>query len=121
MDRYSNFLFLISVLILILFVCKEKKNNIKNKLYDINGRNINLNINNDYKNKSNEILDLKKTTSKKQDKDTKKIKIKKNVNKNNKDIIDICTKLEKCSIEEISKYLIKQGKKKSFPDITLRR
>ena len=64
---------------------------------------------------------LKKTTGKKQDKDTQKIKIKKNVNKNNKDIVDICTKLEKCSIEEISKYLIKQGKKKSFPDITLRR
>ena len=63
----------------------------------------------------------KKMTHKKKDKDIKKPKIKKNVNKNNKDIVDICTKLEKCSIEEISKYLIKQGKKKSFPDITSRR
>ena len=63
----------------------------------------------------------KKMTHKKKDEDIKKPKIKKNVNKNNKDIVDICTKLEKCSIEEISKYLIKQGKKKSFPDITSRR
>ena len=46
---------------------------------------------------------------------------KKSVNKNNSNVVDICTKLEKCSIEEISKYLIKQGKKKSFPDITSRR
>ena len=43
------------------------------------------------------------------------------MNKNNSNVVDICTKLEKCSIEEISKYLIKQGKKKSFPDITSRR
>ena len=78
-------------------------------------------IKREIKKKKKVSKDLKKTTIKKQDKDTKKIKIKKNVNKNNKDIVDICTKLEKCSIEEISKYLIKQGKKKSFPDITLRR
>ena len=41
------------------------------------------------------------------------------VNKNNK-TFDVCTILEKCSIDEISKYLIKLGKKKNFPDITLR-
>ena len=63
----------------------------------------------------------KKITRKKQDKDIKDLKIKKSVNKNNSNVVDICTKLEKCSIEEISKYLIKQGKKKSFPDITSRR
>jgi len=28
--------------------------------------------------------------------------------------------IEKCNIEEISKYLVKQGKNKKFPDITLR-
>ena len=33
---------------------------------------------------------------------------------------DICKILENCSIEEISKYLIKNSKKKDFPDITLR-
>ena len=41
------------------------------------------------------------------------------VNKNNK-IIDVCTILDKCNIDEISKYLIKLGKKKNFPDITKR-
>lgn len=35
-------------------------------------------------------------------------------------IIDICTILEKCSIDEISKFLIKEGKKRKFPDLTLR-
>ncbi len=63
----------------------------------------------------------KKITRKKQNKDIKDLKIKKSVNKNNNNVVDICTKLEKCSIDEISKYLIKQGKKKSFPDITSRR
>ena len=44
----------------------------------------------------------------------------KNVNKNNTNIVDVCTILEKCSIEEISKLLLEQGKKKKFPDITIR-
>jgi len=37
-----------------------------------------------------------------------------------KDTVDVCTILEKCSIDEISKYLLKQGKDKDFPDITTR-
>ena len=48
------------------------------------------------------------------------VKTKKIVNKPSKKIIDICTILEKCSIDEISKYLVKQGKEKKFPDITIR-
>ena len=36
------------------------------------------------------------------------------------DVVDICTIIKKCNIEEISKYLIKQGEKKDFPDITKR-
>ena len=48
------------------------------------------------------------------------LKKKKIVNKPNKQIADICTILEKCSIDEISEYLIKQGKNKRFPDITKR-
>ena len=43
-----------------------------------------------------------------------------NVNKKQKDVVDICTIIKKCSIEEISKYLLKEGKKKNFPDITLK-
>ena len=40
-----------------------------------------------------------------------------NVNKN-KDVFDVCSILDKCNIDEISKYLLDQGKKKDFPDIT---
>ena len=42
------------------------------------------------------------------------------MNKKRKNVVDVCTILEKCSIDEISKYLLKQGKKKDFPDITAR-
>ena len=42
------------------------------------------------------------------------------VNKSRKDIADVCSLLEKCTIDEISKYLLKQGKKREFPDITKR-
>ena len=41
------------------------------------------------------------------------------IKKNN--IVDICTILEKCSIDEISKYILKKGKTKDFPDITIRK
>ena len=43
-----------------------------------------------------------------------------NTNKRRKDIVDVCTIIKECSIDEISKYLLKQGKKKDFPDITTR-
>ena len=33
---------------------------------------------------------------------------------------DVCKTIDKCTIEEISKYLIRQGKKNKFPDITIR-
>ena len=46
--------------------------------------------------------------------------IQKNINRNYNDVVDVCTILQKCSIDEISKYLIEQGKKKKFPDITIR-
>ena len=49
---------------------------------------------------------------------------KKIVNKNNKKAIsksvDICEFLKECTIDEISKYLIKKGNKNNFPDITTR-
>ena len=37
-----------------------------------------------------------------------------------KKIDDICIILEKCNIDEITKYLVKQGKKKNYPDIANR-
>lgn len=43
-----------------------------------------------------------------------------NVNKKKKELVDVCTILEECSIDKISKYLLNQGKNKSFPDITTR-
>ncbi len=52
-----------------------------------------------------------------------KKRLNRNINKvfrNSSDNIDVCTILEKCNIEEISKYLIKLGKYKKFPDITIR-
>jgi hypothetical protein len=45
----------------------------------------------------------------------------KNVNKKNINVVDVCTILKKCSIDEISRYLIEKGKDKNFPDITLRK
>ena len=51
---------------------------------------------------------------------TQNYKIKKNDVYKKANIIDVCSILEKCSIEEISKYLLEQGKKKGFPDITKR-
>ncbi len=45
--------------------------------------------------------------------------IKDDKNKNKKvKIVDICSLIEKCNIDEISKFLLKN--KKSFPDITIR-
>ena len=76
-----------------------------------------------------EVKEIKKKVKTKENKYTKKIILKdkkrgkntffkKNNSKNN--IVDICTIINKCTIDEISKYLIKTGKKKDFPDITLR-
>ena len=45
---------------------------------------------------------------------------KKKTNVSTKNIVDVCTIIEKCSIDEISKYLLGQSKKKRFPDITIR-
>ena len=62
-----------------------------------------------------------KVTSKENSKVTKKTMIdSKILKKGREDIIDVCTILERCNIEEISKYLIKEGKNKKFPNITLR-
>ena len=36
------------------------------------------------------------------------------------EIVDVCTLIKKCSIDEISKFLIKEGIGKKFPDLTLR-
>ena len=50
----------------------------------------------------------------------KKKVLKVNINQKNIDAVDVCSILEKCNIDEITKYLLEQGKKKDFPDITKR-
>ena len=66
----------------------------------------------------NAISELLEKKDKNQDKNNSfvnKTIINKKIN-----IVDVCTILEKCNIDEISKYLIKEGKKRDFPDITRR-
>ena len=73
-------------------------------------------IKQDIKNKNKERKISRKTTTKKEKKLTKTI----NVNKKKNKLVDVCTKIEKCNIDEISKYILKEGKKKDFPDMTIR-
>ena len=73
--------------------------------------------------KNDQALIVTSTSQERKEKKiTKKINDKKfNLrNENQKDVFDICTKIENCNIEEISKYLIKLGKNKKFPKITTR-
>ena len=64
---------------------------------------------------------LKKIKKKKLNNDNikkkREIDVQKNVSNQN---IDVCKIIEKCNIEEISKYLIKEGKNKSFPNIAVK-
>ena len=82
-----------------------------------------------------EVIDIKETIKKNNDKKKEKKDIqkkvlkknevknkivKKSVNKKQEDIVDVCTILDKCNIEEISKYLLKKGREKGYPDLTKR-
>ena len=66
-------------------------------------------------NKKDETKSLKTKKIKK-----KITKVNNSVSKLNQSNLDVCTILETCSIDEISKYLLKQGMTKGFPDITAR-
>ena len=69
--------------------------------------------------KENEFVN-KETSKQKKLKYKKEKVISSNVNKRRNDVVDVCTILEKCSIDEISKYLLDDGRNKKFPDITTR-
>ncbi len=71
------------------------------------------------KQKKNKKLEKEKIEKSSKFKDVDVKKKAKYVNKNSKDLVDVCTVLEKCNIEEISKYLIKKGKNKDYPNISL--
>ena len=98
---------------------KKEINEIKKNLKDKKKNKTNNQV--AIKNKDNIKDETKSKTRSKKDNNKKNINIiQKNVNKKNKDVLDVCTILEKCSIDEISKYLLEQGNKKDFPDITSR-
>ena len=69
--------------------------------------------------KENEFVN-KEISKQKKPKNQKETITKSNVNKKRKDVVDVCTIIKKCSIDEISKYLLDAGKNKKFPDITTR-
>ncbi len=104
----------------------QKKDNTENKIKDLTLNEINT-IKTEVKKKekqkklSNKVKKnrnlSKNNRIEKKNKENKEIK---NINKNKMVVEDVCTIIEKCSIDEISKYLIKEGKKKKFPDITIR-
>ena len=81
---------------------KKKKKNIFKKLVD------------------KKIRKEKKISEKSREFKESKLSIKNNVYKKKNEVVDICKIIEKCSIDEISKYLLEKGKKKKFPDITIR-
>ena len=89
----------------------EEKKNIRNKIKQKNKKITKKEI---YKKKSekNYLKEVKSINNKK--------KIQKNVNKVKNEIEDVCSLIKVCNIDEISKYLLKMGKKKDYPDITKR-
>ena len=46
--------------------------------------------------------------------------IKTKLNREKREVEDVCSVIKECNIEEISKFLLKKGMKKNFPDITKR-
>ena len=88
---------------------KRKENKITKKSTSKSKGKINLKV----KNNNEKIKSLNEETIEKNIK-------KKNINESGIQVVDVCTILKKCSIEEISKFLLEQGKKKKFPDITIR-
>lgn len=61
----------------------------------------------------------KKSSLKSKINDKDEIKDSKNhVNKKKIDIVDVCTLIKKCSIDNVSKFILMQAKEKDFPDIT---
>jgi hypothetical protein len=91
----------------------DKNKKIKKKIKNVKDKNKKV------KEKNNNLAKLKTKQPSKKSKKNVIIK-QKSVNKTSGEVVDICTILEKCSIDEISKYLIKKGKEKDFPDISVK-
>ena len=108
-----------------------KKNETNNELKTLSKKEIeNIKKNIKKQNKKKKIA--KKIIKKNDDINEKKLKkiqkkenkksyvLKNNVDKRQKEVVDVCTIIKKCNIEEITKYLLNEGKNKEFPDITKR-
>ena len=96
----------------------EQIKNIKKKLKK-NKKNNKIAKKNTYnkKNKSKKIT-IKNVRPESLNKD--KIKLNDNNIKEHLKVVDVCSIIDKCNIDEISKFLLNQAKKKKFPDITVR-
>ena len=79
-------------------------------------KNIKKKLKKNKKNKSKKIT-RKKVRQESLNKD--KIKLNNNI-KDQLKVVDVCSIIDKCDIDEISKFLLNQAKKKKFPDITVR-
>ena len=100
----------------------SKKNKFNKEIKDLSQTEIN-NIKKEIKSrKKKKTISNTKTTSDKANviyvKDTNKTSLLNTDIKQKINTYDVCKKISKCNIEEIAKYLIKQGKNKKFPDIT---
>ena len=69
--------------------------------------------------KNDDIIEKKAKKIQKKE-NNKTYVLKNNVDKRKKEVVDVCTIIKKCNIEEITKYLLNEGKNKKFPDITKR-
>ena len=94
---------------------QKRKINISKKIKKLSSKEI-KEIKKRIKRKENNKLAKKEINLKK----TQNLKKKIGKSSENYERIDVCELIDECSIEEISKYLIKMGKKKGFPDITSR-
>ena len=96
---------------------KKIKRNIKDKKQkkEIDNKISRKTVKREENNAISELLEKKDKNQEKKNSFVNKTIINKNIN-----IVDVCTILEQCNIDEISKYLIKEGKKRDFPDITRR-
>lgn len=96
----------------------EQIKNIKKKLKK-NQRNNKIAKKTTYNNK-NKSKKITRKKVKKESLNKDKIKLNNNNIKDQLKVVDVCSIIDKCDIDEISKFLLNQAKKKKFPDITVR-
>lgn len=96
----------------------EQIKNIKKKLKK-NQRNNKIAKKTTYNNK-NKSKKITRKKVKKESLNRDKIKLNNNNIKDQLKVVDVCSIIDKCDIDEISKFLLNQAKKKKFPDITVR-